>query len=200
MNPEGDREPAGNPGADAGTPPAPVDEPRDLMPEAPRRNDPVVAPKQPEVVEPAPEIRREPMDEPQPEPKPTPTEPKLTPTEPKLTPTEPKLTPTEPKLTPTEPKLTPTEPKTTPTEPKAPAPESKPRPEDENLFEVLSDAAPAWRVQRKFAIGAAAAEGPVTPDGDRVEPVTHLEPSAPKAVSRVPFDPAAETRRLRATR
>jgi hypothetical protein len=186
MNPEGDREPAGNPGADAGTPPAPVDEPRDLMPEAPRRNDPVVAPKQPEVVEPAPEIRREPMDEPQPEPKPTPTEPKPTPTEPKLTPTEPKLTPTEPK--------------TTPTEPKAPAPESKPRPEDENLFEVLSDAAPAWRVQRKFAIGAAAAEGPVTPDGDRVEPVTHLEPSAPKAVSRVPFDPAAETRRLRATR
>jgi hypothetical protein len=146
----------------------------------------VVAPKQPEVVEPAPEIRREPMDEPQPEPKPTPTEPKPTPTEPKLTPTEPKLTPTEPK--------------TTPTEPKAPAPESKPRPEDENLFEVLSDAAPAWRVQRKFAIGAAAAEGPVTPDGDRVEPVTHLEPSAPKAVSRVPFDPAAETRRLRATR
>ena len=165
MNPEGDREPAGNPGADAGTPPAPVDEPRDLMPEAPRRNDPVVAPKQPEVVEPAPEIRRQPMDEPQPAPKPTPTEPK-----------------------------------TTPAEPKAPAPESKPRPEDENLFEVLSDAAPAWRVQRRFAVGAAEAEGPVTPDGDRVEPVTHLEPSAPKAVSRVPFDPAAETRRLRATR
>ena len=86
------------------------------------------------------------------------------------------------------------------TEPKAPAPESKPRPEDENLFEVLSDAAPAWRVQRRFAVGAAAAEAPVAPDGERVEPVTHLEQSTPKAVSRVPFDPAAETRRLRATR
>jgi hypothetical protein len=207
MNPEGDREPAGNPGADAGTPPAPVDEPRDLMPEAPRRNDPVVSPKQPEVVEPAPEIRREPMDEPQPEPKPTPAEPKLTPSEPKPIPAEPKpipaepkLTPAEPKTSPAEPKTTPAEPKTTPAEPKAPAPESKPRPEDENLFEVLSDAAPAWRVQRRFAVGAAEAEEPVTPDGDRVEPVTHLEPSAPKAVSRVPFDPAAETRRLRATR
>ena len=200
MNPEGDREPAGNPGADAGTPPAPVDEPRDLMPEAPRRNDPVVSPKQPEVVEPAPEIRREPMDEPQPEPKPTPAEPKLTPSEPKPIPAEPKPIPAEPKLTPAEPKTIPAEPKTTPAEPKAPAPESKPRPEDENLFEVLSDAAPAWRVQRRFAVGAAEAEGPVTPDGDRVEPVTHLEPSAPKAVSRVPFDPAAETRRLRATR
>ena len=200
MNPEGDREPAGNPGADAGTPPAPVDEPRDLMPEAPRRNDPVVAPKQPQVVEPAPEIRREPMDEPQPEPKPTPAEPKLTPSEPKPIPAEPKPIPAEPKLTPAEPKTIPAEPKTTPAEPKAPAPESKPRPEDENLFEVLSDAAPAWRVQRRFAVGAAEAEGPVTPDGDRVEPVTHLEPSAPKAVSRVPFDPAAETRRLRATR
>ena len=134
------------------------------------------------------------------EPKPTPAEPKPTPTEPKLTPTEPKPTPTEPKLTPTEPKLTPAEPKLTPAEPKVPAPESKPRPEDENLFEAVSAVGPAWRVQRRFAVGAAAAEGPATPDGDRVQPVTHLEQSDRKPVPRVPFDPAAEARRLRATR
>ena len=186
MNPQGDREPAGNPGADAGTSPAPLDEPRDLMPEAPRRENPAVAPKQPEGVEPRPEIRREPMDEPQPEPK--------------LTPAEPKLTPAEPKLTPAEPKLTPAEPKLTPAEPKAPAPESKPRPEDENLFEAVSAVGSAWRVQRRFAVGAAAAEGPVTPDSDRAQPVTHLEQSDLKPVPRVPFDPAAEARRLRATR
>jgi hypothetical protein len=149
-----------------------MDEPRDLMPEAPRRKDPVVTPKQPEVVEPAPEMRREPMDEPQPEPKPTPAEPKTTPAEPK----------------------------TTPAEPKGPAPESKPRPEDENLFEAVSAAGPASRVHRRFAVGAAATEGTVAPDGERVEPVTYLEQSTPKAVSRVRFDPAAETRRLRATR
>jgi hypothetical protein len=186
MNPQGDREAAGNPGANAGMSPAPVDEPRDLMPEAPRREDPVVTPKQPEVVEPAPEIRREPMDEPQPEPKPIPAEPKPIPAEPKPIPAEPKLTPAEPK--------------TIPAEPKAPAPESKPRPEDENLFEAVSAAGPASRVHRRFAVGAAATEGTVAPDGERVEPVTHLEQSTPKAVSRVPFDPAAETRRLRATR
>jgi hypothetical protein len=177
-----------------------MDEPRDLMPEAPRRKDPVVTPKQPEVVEPAPEMRREPMDEPQPEPKPTPTEPKLTPAEPKTTPAEPKTTPVEPKTTPVEPKTTPAEPKTTPAEPKGPAPESKPRPEDENLFEAVSAAGPASRVHRRFAVGAAATEGTVAPDGERVEPVTYLEQSTPKAVSRVRFDPAAETRRLRATR
>ncbi len=179
MNPQGDQEPAGNPGADAGTSPAPLDEPRDLMPEAPRRENPVVAPRQPKVVEPTPEIRREPTDEPQP---------------------EPKLTPAEPKLTPAEPKLTPAEPKLTPAEPKAPAPESKPRPEDENLFEAVSAVGSAWRVQRRFAVGAAAAEGPVTPDSDRAQPVTHLEQSDLKPVPRVPFDPAAEARRLRATR
>jgi len=179
MNPQGDREAAGNPGADAGMSPAPVDEPRDLMPEAPRREDPVVTPKQPEVVEPAPEIRREPMDEPQPEPKPI---------------------PAEPKPIPAEPKLTPAEPKTIPAEPKAPAPESKPRPEDENLFEVLSDAAPAWRAPRRFAVGPAAVEETVVPNGDRVEPVTHLDQPDLKRVPRVPFDPATETRRLRATR
>jgi hypothetical protein len=142
------------------------------MPEAPRRKDPVVTPKQPEVVEPTPEMRREPMDEPQP----------------------------EPKTTPAEPKTTPAEPKTTPAEPKGPAPESKPRPEDENLFEAVSAAGPASRVHRRFAVGAAATEGTVAPDGERVEPVTYLEQSTPKAVSRVRFDPAAETRRLRATR
>ena len=158
MNPQGDQEPAGNPGADAGTSPAPLDEPRDLMPEAPRRENPVVAPRQPKVVEPTPEIRREPTDEPQPEPK------------------------------------------LTPAEPKAPAPESKPRPEDENLFEAVSAVGSAWRVQRRFAVGAAAAEGPVTPDSDRAQPVTHLEQSDLKPVPRVPFDPAAEARRLRATR
>jgi hypothetical protein len=186
MNPPGDHEPTGNPGADAGTSPAPVDEPRDVMPEAPRRQDPVAAPKEPEGIEPAPEIPSEPMDELQPEPKPTPAEPKLAPAEPKTVPTEPKPIPVEPKPT--------------PAEPKAPAPESKPRPEDENLFEAVSTVGPAWRVPRRFAVGAAAVEGAVASGGDRVEPVAHLEPSAPKAVPPVPFDPAAETRRLRATR
>ena len=131
----------------------------------PRPSEPVTAPKQPEAVEPKPEIRREPMDEPQPQPKPIPAEPKPI-----------------------------------PAEPKPPAPESKPRPEDENLFEVLSDAAPAWRAPRRFAVGPAAVEATVAPNGDRVEPVTHLDQPDPKRVPRVPFDPAAETRRLRATR
>ena len=179
LNPQGEPEPAVNPGADAAATPAPVDTPRDTMPQVPGRREPVTAPKQPEAVEPKPEVRREPMDEPQPQPKPI---------------------PAEPKPIPAEPKPIPAEPKPIPAEPKPPAPESKPRPEDENLFEVLSDAAPAWRAPRRFAVGPAAVEATVAPNGDRVEPVTHLDQPDPKRVPRVPFDPAAETRRLRATR
>lgn len=77
-----------------------------------------------------------------------------------------------------------------------PAPDAKPaptRPEDENLFEVLSG--PGWRAKRKFAVGNAA-----TPADEPVRPAAHVGPVDARDVPPVPFDRAAETRRLRSAR
>ena len=59
------------------------------------------------------------------------------------------------------------------------------RPEDENLFEADS----GWRAKRKFAVSQQDAE---------VKPVGLTTAAAFKPVPRVPFDAAAEARRLRA--
>jgi hypothetical protein len=84
------------------------------------------------------------------------------------------------------------------TEPVRPEPEKKPRPEDENLFEVLS----GWRARRKFAVGPAGGSPVATVAADREGPrqAGHVEQPTVREVPRVPFDPAAETRRLRNAR
>jgi len=74
-------------------------------------------------------------------------------------------------------------------------PAAPPRPEDENLFE----AGKGWRARRAFAVGAAA-QGATDPDAAAITPATHAAPTGPRAVPRVPFDPAAESRRLRGGR
>lgn len=105
--------------------------------------------------------------------------------------TEPAVTPAEPAVEgESEPQAEPQpdDKKPEPTPGTEPAPK---RPEDENLFEVLSG--PGWRAKRKFAVGAAAGE-------DAVRPASHAAPDAGREVPRVPFDPAAETRRLRTAR
>lgn len=79
----------------------------------------------------------------------------------------------------------------------APKPDAKPapnQPEDENLFEVLSG--PGWRAKRKFPVGAAAERDA----RDAVRPAAHVGPADARDVPPVPFDPAAETRRLRSAR
>ena len=79
----------------------------------------------------------------------------------------------------------------------APKPEAKPepaRPEDENLFEVLSGS--GWRAKRKFPVTSA---GGGDASGD-VRPMNHTAPGAQRNVPKVSFDPAAEARRLRTTR
>lgn len=82
--------------------------------------------------------------------------------------------------------------------PPQPAPETQPRPEDENLFEVLS----GWRARRKFPVSKAGGSDSATTAAGAADsrPVGHAEPSARQAIPRVPFDPAAETRRLRSAR
>ena len=156
--------------------------------------EPAAQPTAPRDLEPAPEMRREPPADPQPAPTP---EPKTEPTpEPKP---EPK---SEPLFPPAEPKPLPAEPKPLPVEPSPPAPEAKPRPEDENLFEAISGfgSANGSRARRRFAVGEAAAEVSASPAAGVIEPATHLDESPPQRVPRVPFDPAAETRRIRSTR
>jgi hypothetical protein len=83
-------------------------------------------------------------------------------------------------------------------DPGQPAPETKPRPEDENLFEVLS----GWRARRTFPVGKAGGSDAATTEAGvaAARRVGHTEAAAVRAVPRVPFDPAAETRRLRNTR
>jgi hypothetical protein len=84
------------------------------------------------------------------------------------------------------------------TEPAKQAPETKPRPEDENLFEVLS----GWRARRTFPVGVAGGSTAATAAARQEGPrrVGHAEEPTPRDVPRVPFDPAAETRRLRSAR
>lgn len=116
----------------------------------------------------------------------------------------------EPKLAPPAEPMPAAEPKpaaepTPPAEPK-PAAEPKPqpkseakpepaRPEDENLFEVLSGS--GWRARRKFA-----ATPPADADDSAagVRPMSHTAPTGPRRVPKVSFDPAAETRSLRTMR
>jgi hypothetical protein len=83
-------------------------------------------------------------------------------------------------------------------DPGQPAPEAKPRPEDENLFEVLS----GWRARRTFPVGKAGGGDAASTEAgaEAARRVGHAEAAAVRPVPRVPFDPAAETRRLRNTR
>ena len=83
-----------------------------------------------------------------------------------------------------------------------PTPAAKPEPaptrqEDENLFEVLSE----WRARRKFvAAGSSQSGSPGAAESTAVRAVGYLDPSDPKAVPRVSFDTAEETRQLRSHR
>lgn len=82
----------------------------------------------------------------------------------------------------------------------APKPEAKPepaRPEDENLFEVLSGS--GWRAKRKFPVTSADSPAAGSEAGG-VRPTAHAAPVEPRSVPKVQFDPAAESRRLRAAR
>lgn len=138
----------------------------------------------------------EPATEPNSEPNTEPTEPAV-PTEPPSRAEPPAAPPVEP-----EPQVEPPpepEPELKP-EPKSPPKVEPPRGEDENLFEVLSGS--GWRAKRKFAVGAG---GGQTDDvrgttATGIRPTTHAEPVGPRDVPRVPFDPKAETRRVRAVR
>ncbi|MFM1903326.1 MAG: hypothetical protein RLZZ440_1226 [Planctomycetota bacterium] len=87
-----------------------------------------------------------------------------------------------PAPTPTETPTPPPAPPTVKPEP-TPAP-AQPRPEDENLFEADS----GWRAKRKFAV--------TQRDAD-VQAASHAAAASPRLVPRVPFDAAAETKRLR---
>lgn len=85
----------------------------------------------------------------------------------------------------------------------APAPEPKPepkaeptRPEDENLFEVRS----GQRARRKFVIQEPARAASPDADQPAVRQTRHAVPARPLDVPPVPFDAAAETRRIRGIR
>jgi len=86
-------------------------------------------------------------------------------------------------------------------EPKAPEPEKPdlpkpavpPLPEEENLFE----ARPRSTIRRRFLVGQAGGEGNGAAE---VHPAAHGSRADPRDVPPVPFDPAAEGRRLRTTR
>ena len=212
LSPPDDQQPADQaaPGGTADS--MPIDPGRTLPPPA---VPPKPAPAVPGVLEPGPEMPIQPREdakpqskpEPKPEPKPQPRtelEPESRPAlEPKPEPEpQPKLEPKpEPTLEPKPEPKTDLEPKPEPkpaTEPKpkdtpTPPPGTKPRPEDENLFEAVS--ASGWRARRRFPVGAASGNEP-----RRVEPATHLQPTDPFDVPPVPFDPAEETRKLRAIR
>lgn len=186
---------------DAATSPDAADGRLDALPPAAGPLAPRVDPQPPEPqVPPKPPI--DPLPRPTPEPAPEmPAEPKPDPLPESKSETDPKPA-VEPKPEPaTEPKVTP-EPKPLPSEPAPkPIPDTKPRPEDENLFEAVSGAGAEWRAIRRFPVGP---QADLPQAVGRVEPATHLEqpPEQPdlKRVPRVPFDPAAETRRLRSGR
>ena len=148
--------------------------PRSRQP-LPEPADRPLTPPEPGRLEPTPESRKEPQPDPKREPVP-----------------EPQAEPAADSPAPSP------EPAKQGAEPAQPAPETKPRPEDENLFEVLS----GWRARRTFPVGkAGGSDASIAEDAaEAARPVGHAEPSAVRAVPRVPFDPAAETRRLRSAR
>ncbi len=77
--------------------------------------------------------------------------------------------------------------------PDLPKPVVPPQPEDENLFE----ARPRATIRRRFLVGQAGGEGLSTAE---VRPTAHGTQADPRDVPPVPFDPAAEGRRLRTAR
>ena len=84
-----------------------------------------------------------------------------------------------------------------PAEPMVPPPPEPAPPEDENLFEVRS----STRAKRKFAVrGPVRPASPVGEGPGAVQPARHLVPAEALEVPPVPFDAAAETRRLRSVR
>jgi hypothetical protein len=91
------------------------------------------------------------------------------------------------------------EPGPVPTPEPKPAAEPKPaRPEDENLFEVLSGS--GWRAKRRFPVNAASGAAGDAESSAGIQPMNHLSPTGQRDVPRVPFDRAAETRLLRSAR
>jgi len=80
-------------------------------------------------------------------------------------------------------------------DPATPKPATPPRPEDENLFEA------GWRGRslRKFSVGQPGQVEREAGAGE-IRATMHAAPVDPLSVPRVPFDPAAESRRLRSGR
>jgi hypothetical protein len=172
MSPQGDDQ-AGAADPNDSTP-APLPPSRQPLP-APA--DRTVAPPEPGRLQPAPESRSQPEPALQREPEPKPA--RVPPAEPAAE--SPATPPAKPAA-----------------DPGQPAPETKPRPEDENLFEVLS----GWRARRTFPVGKAGGNDAATAEAgaEAARRVGHTEPATVRPVPRVPFDPAAETRRLRNAR
>jgi hypothetical protein len=176
--------------------PAPVS-PGPREPEVPTGREPAVNPPSPEPSAPGPEpiVPVVPETEqpepavPEPSPSPEPMEPELKP-EPRPAPKAPPADDFESLFR--ELPVRPAEPPKPVEPPKAPVPT---KPEDENLFE----AGPGSRVPRKFIAGGAVRAG-IDPATGAIRPATHAAPAEPRAVPRVPFDPAAESRRLRSGR
>ena len=108
-------------------------------------------------------------------------------------PAPPVLEPTTPEPMKTEDEST--KPQPDPTEPVEPTPATPPRPEDENLFEA------GWRGRslRKFSVGQSGQVEREAGAGE-IRATMHAAPVDPLIVPRVPFDPAAESRRLRSGR
>ena len=108
-------------------------------------------------------------------------------------PAPPALEPTTPELMKTEDEST--KPQPDPTGPVEPKPATPPRPEDENLFEA------GWRGRslRKFSVGQSGQVEREAGAGE-IRATMHAAPVDPLIVPRVPFDPAAESRRLRSGR
>ena len=105
----------------------------------------------------------------------------------------PALEPTTPEPMKTEDEST--KPQPDPTKPVEPKPVTPPRPEDENLFEA------GWRGRslRKFSVGQSGQAEREAGAGE-IRATMHRAPVDPLIVPRVPFDPAAESRRLRSGR
>jgi hypothetical protein len=179
LAPQGESEAAGDTGTRSDSAPTPLVPSRQPLPE-PARPEPTLEPGR---LEPAPESRPEAKSESRIEPKPQPEPAREPPLESATPRAEPPTRPTN---------------ETAPgaREPAQQAPETKPRPEDENLFEVLS----GWRARRTFPVGTAGGSTAAAAGQAGTRRVGHAEESAPRPVPRVPFDPAAETRRLRSAR
>lgn len=105
----------------------------------------------------------------------------------------PALEPTTPEPMKTEDEST--KPQPDPTKPVEPKPVTPPRPEDENLFEA------GWRGRslRKFSVGQSG-QAELEAGAGEIRATMHRAPVDPLIVPRVPFDPAAESRRLRSGR